>query len=277
MLPLGFRFSQGSLQDYKDCPRRFQLRYIESRAWPAVEVEPLRDHEDHIERGIRFHRLVERHQAGLDAGVLESSIQDSLLLVWWRAYRGFKLLHDMEGRRYPELLLSTDVGGQRLVAKYDLVVVQPGEQIVVFDWKTTQRVVSRGWFEARLQTCVYLYVLASAGLRLFGGELQPEQLSLVYWVSSEPASPVVFEYSKQRFLSDGDYLLGLVNGVLACNVDDEWSLTSDVELCRFCVYRSLCERGVSAGSLLEFSSMLDNIADVGLLDSGFGGVGEFGF
>lgn len=277
MLPLGFRFSQGSLQDYEDCPRRFQLRYVESRAWPAVEVEPLRDYEDHVERGIRFHRLVERHQAGLNADLLESLIQDDLLLAWWRAYRGFEWLHGMEGRRYPEMLLSAGLGGRRLVAKYDLVVVQPGQRIVVFDWKTTQRALSRQWFDARLQTRVYLYVLARAGSCLFGGGLQPEQLSLVYWISSESGSPLVFEYSKERFLSDEDYLLGLVDGVGVRDGGVEWPLTSDVELCRFCVYRSLCDRGVVAGDFLEFSSNIDNIAGVELLGFGFGGVEEFGF
>lgn len=277
MLPLGFRFSQGSLQDYEDCPRRFQLRYVESRAWPAVEVEPLRDYEDHVERGIRFHRLIERHQAGLNADMLELSIQDDLLLAWWRAYRGFEWLHEMEGRRYPEMLLSAGLGGRRLVAKYDLVVVQLGRQIVVFDWKTTQRVLSRQWFDECLQTRVYLYVLARSGSRLFGGELQSEQLSLVYWVSSEPRSPVVFQYSKGRFLLDEGYLLGLVDEIGARDGGVEWALTSDVGLCRFCVYRSLCDRGVVAGDFLESSSSVDNVAGVGLLGLGFGGVEEFGF
>ena len=39
-LPADFHFSQGSLQDYVDCPRRFQLRYMMKLAWPAVEAEP---------------------------------------------------------------------------------------------------------------------------------------------------------------------------------------------------------------------------------------------
>jgi hypothetical protein len=45
LLPLDFQFSQGSLQDYVDCRRRFQLRYLDQLAWPAVEAEPLLEHE----------------------------------------------------------------------------------------------------------------------------------------------------------------------------------------------------------------------------------------
>ncbi|MCS3830868.1 hypothetical protein GGP91_002962, partial [Salinibacter ruber] len=31
LLPEDFQFSQGSLQDFDDCPRRFLLRHIEGR------------------------------------------------------------------------------------------------------------------------------------------------------------------------------------------------------------------------------------------------------
>jgi len=34
-LPAPFTFSQSSLQDYYDCPRRFELRYLSRLIWPA--------------------------------------------------------------------------------------------------------------------------------------------------------------------------------------------------------------------------------------------------
>ena len=55
-LPANFRFSQASLTDYLDCPRRFQLRYLLEQAWPAVESEPLLERERLAELGRRFHR-----------------------------------------------------------------------------------------------------------------------------------------------------------------------------------------------------------------------------
>ncbi|MCZ7553427.1 MAG: PD-(D/E)XK nuclease family protein [Anaerolineales bacterium] len=39
-LPEGFHFSQTNLQDYRECPRRFKLRYMLGLAWPAIESEP---------------------------------------------------------------------------------------------------------------------------------------------------------------------------------------------------------------------------------------------
>ena len=58
-LPPTFTFSQSSLQDYFDCPRRFQLRYIEQVAWPAVETEPMLENERRQQAGLHFHRLVQ--------------------------------------------------------------------------------------------------------------------------------------------------------------------------------------------------------------------------
>ena len=37
-LPAQFAFSQSSLQDYADCPRRFQLRYLDKLIYPAIEL-----------------------------------------------------------------------------------------------------------------------------------------------------------------------------------------------------------------------------------------------
>ena len=54
-LPADFQFSQGSLQDYADCPRRFQLGYILRLAWPAVEAEPVLESERRQLQGQAFH------------------------------------------------------------------------------------------------------------------------------------------------------------------------------------------------------------------------------
>ena len=64
-LPASFNFSQSSLQDYFDCPRRFQLRYIEHLIWPAVETEPVLENERRQQEGQLFHRMVQQHLVGL--------------------------------------------------------------------------------------------------------------------------------------------------------------------------------------------------------------------
>ena len=64
-LPAEFQYSQSSLQDYVECQRRFELRYIQRQAWPAVEVEPILEKEEHMRQGAAFHRLLQQHDIGL--------------------------------------------------------------------------------------------------------------------------------------------------------------------------------------------------------------------
>jgi hypothetical protein len=51
-----FQFSQSSLQDYVECSRRFELRYIERLRWPALQSEPVLEQERHMQQGQRFHQ-----------------------------------------------------------------------------------------------------------------------------------------------------------------------------------------------------------------------------
>ncbi len=241
-VPAVLRLSASSLQDFVDCQRRFQLRYVQRQPWPAVQAEPMLEHEDHLERGSRFHRLVQRHQAGLDASLLTP--KDADLAEWWQSYLGFSYLHDLVGDRYPEFTLSVEVAGKRLVATFDLLVVLPRERLYVFDWKTYKRSPSKEWFLSRIQTRVYSYVASRAGNVLFGGELSPDQVTMVYWVSSSPDGPVILPYSTESFRHDDDYLRSLAIQIDALSPDaSDWGLTGDVRRCAFCEYRSLCERG----------------------------------
>ena len=112
-LPTDFQFSQGSLQDYVDCPRRFQLRYVHHLAWPAAESEPALENERHLRQGAAFHRLVHQHVLGLPPEQLSRTVADEALRRWWRNYLA-EPPADLPPSRYPEIVLSAPVGGHRL-------------------------------------------------------------------------------------------------------------------------------------------------------------------
>jgi hypothetical protein len=52
---------QSSLQGYVDCPRRFDLRYVQRLSYPAMESEPALENEKHQQEGEYFHRLAQQH------------------------------------------------------------------------------------------------------------------------------------------------------------------------------------------------------------------------
>lgn len=254
-LPEGFSFSQSSLQDYADCPRRFQLRYVEAQPWPAVQTEPLLERERHARRGERFHRLVQRHQVGIDPAKLAASVADDPdLAAWWQAYLAYGELHTLPGKRLPEHVLITELDGHRLQAKYDLLVIDPSGAVTIFDWKTYARVPSRALLESRLQTRVYRYILARTSIGPGAEPVSPDAIRMIYWLPTHPAEPVVFTYSQREFEQDEAALSALLASIgekLSVSssraIPAIWPLTTDEARCQFCEYRSLCARGVQAG------------------------------
>jgi CRISPR/Cas system-associated exonuclease Cas4 (RecB family) len=260
-LPTNFQFSQGSLQDYVDCPRRFQLRYVLQLAWPAQEVEPALENEQHMQQGAAFHRLVHRHALGIPAEDLSRAVQEPDLRRWWHNYleRGPQELPEA---RYPEVVLSAPLGDCRLVARYDLVAVDAGQRVVIVDWKTSRKRTKREVLAERLQTKVYPYLLARAGAHLNGGQpIAPEQVEMVYWFAGYPEQPARFGYDTLQYETDEAYLASLIEEIVGLN-DEVFRLTDEVRRCQFCPYRSLCQRGVRAGTLDEvLDATLDAIIE----------------
>ncbi len=193
-----FQFSQASLQDYVECARRFQLRYVERVAWPAPQAQPISEYEQRLERGQVFHRLVQQQLLGIPEAKLTPA--DPELRRWWEAYLAARPAA-LEGRRYIEAGLAATVAGKRLMAQYDLVLLTP-HAALIFDWKTSERPQKSGAVERlfeRMQTRVYRYLLVRAGADLNGGRpLAPEQVTMTYWFAETPAEPVTFAYSPHR-------------------------------------------------------------------------------
>ena len=250
-LPSGFAFSQSSLQDYSDCPRRFELRYMQHLQWPAVETEPVLDNERRQQEGQFFHRLVQQHVIGVPAEKLArlastpnvSTGSTRSLRRWWENYLGVDF--NLSGyAKYTEMTLSAPLGGYRLLAKYDLLAVQTGKAIIL-DWKTYAKRPRYEWMAARLQTRVYRALLVHAGAYLNGGKpFEPEQVEITYWYADFPSEPARFPYNAAQFKRDWDALVKLAGDISTAT---EFPKTDDEKKCAYCVYRSYCERGVTAG------------------------------
>ena len=245
-LPTGFSFSQSSLQDYSDCPRRFQLRYIDQLQWPAVETEPVLENEHHQREGQLFHRMVQQHLIGLPAEKLSPLARSPDLSRWWENYLGANL--DLEGYSlHAEMTLTAPVGIHRLAAKYDLVAVKTGQRAFIYDWKTTAKRPRDEWMAARMQTRVYRSMLVQAGASLNGGSpFAPEQIEMIYWYANHPGEPAHFPYNGAQFKRDWESLMSLITEI---GNHHHFPLTDDEKKCAYCPYRSYCNRGVKAGMM----------------------------
>ncbi|HUH96564.1 MAG TPA: PD-(D/E)XK nuclease family protein [Anaerolineales bacterium] len=240
-LPPGFTFSQSSLQDYADCPRRFQLRYLEHLNWPAVDSEPVLENERRQAEGQLFHRLVQQVLLGVPSQVLSPMAHPPNLERWWNNFE--KEFAALQGLR-PEFALSAPIGNHRLEAKYDAVAIRDNRALI-YDWKTYAKRPRDEWMAARWQTRIYRALLVQAGGHLNNGRpFKPEQLEMIYWYADFPSQPARFPYDAAQFKRDWSAIEKVVDEISAAQA---FPLTEDEKMCRFCVYRSYCERGSQAG------------------------------
>lgn len=253
------QLSASSLQDYVDCPRRFQLRYIWHLSWPAPESEPLAEHERRIRLGRELHRLIHQHLLGIPAEQLSTAARDPQLARWWQSYLAYAP-ELASAQVLPELGLSTVIAGCRLYAQYDALLIRRDSvgqptQFVILDWKTYRQRPRHSWLAARLQTRVYPLVLMQAGTPFNHGQpIQSECVELRYWLAEYPEAPISFAYSQTEYQLDTMCITDLVNQIVSRIEDEEqkeevtvWPLTDDYRRCRACIFRSLCRRGSVAG------------------------------
>jgi hypothetical protein len=255
-IPNNFIFSQNNLQDYQDCPRRFYLRHLLKQDWPAVETEPVQDQEELIALGERFHLMVQQYFAGLPAESISTGIENPILMEWWNQFLKKQLLA-LPGKKISENLFTIPFEAYRLTAKFDLLFIQQDDLIKIYDWKTSQHTPRSKWLAERLQTKVYPFVIASLLPSLFlQREIKKDNIEMIYWYPAFPEFSLSFPYSQETFLQDQEYLSNLVNEI-ARKEESDFNLTSNEKTCKYCRYRSLCDRGITAGNVNDLASLED--------------------
>jgi len=264
-IPAGFMFSQSSLQDYLDCPRRFELRYLLRVAWPALQNEPAVEQERDLLLGQRFHRMAQQYLSGVPSERLAGFIHDPDLALWWDNFLAFAAQVGLQACRrvYPEASLSAAVGGQRLMAQYDLIVMGPEGRLTIYDWKASRKRPRREWLAGRMQSRVYPYLLVLAGCHLNAGQpVTPEMVEMIYWFAAYPDKPEHFPYKRAQFEQDQADLTKLIHEIVQradlsaqpgqpARTAGDYPLTNHAGRCVYCNYRSLCERDEHAETFDE--------------------------
>lgn len=270
MLDPDFRFSQHSLNDFAECPHRFYLRYIAKQSWPLLETGPgameALTYQAYLRRGVILHRWIERHWLGMNGApqsppttVADAADSDEMeLSLWWQRFSSADLA-GLPPLRLPELALVAPLGDALLYARFDLLALPSdnnhatghNSDIVIVDWKTLRGNAAPGerFFRNRLQTRIYLYVLATAGAPFNGGQpIAPERCRMRYWLANFPDRPwVEIGYSQAEYEADARQLSALVSDALSRRRRDAFERTANEAHCQYCNYRTLCQRQPIAG------------------------------
>lgn len=242
LLPARFRFTQHNLNDFAECNHRFFQRHIAQQPWPATDISSPQAmaHERRLRAGVALHRWIERFWLGAIDPLVDAPDGDDELRALWSRFiaTDFSFL---PAQRNPELALACELGARRLHARYDLLAIEPGRAVIV-DWKSARNVGYEGW-ASRLQTRVYLFVLAEAGEPYHGGvPLEPAQCEMRYWLGNAEQPWVTVPYSPKQHEANREYLSRMAGDIFRRASPAAFLMTDDARQCAACGYRTLCKR-----------------------------------
>lgn len=252
LLPDKFIFTQSNLQAYLNCKARFYLRYVERFLWPAPALEDVQAFERDRLAGSRFHQLVHQYLLGLSAETLSrnsSNDPDPRIKQWFELFT-HTVSKDLSGQLWPEHTLTTQLDGFILSAKYDLLH-EKDQVLTIYDWKTSRKKPSKAWLAAQLQSKVFPLVLAQE----IDTQTRAEKavIRMVYWEVTEPTNPIVFEYGSSKEEQDLELITAIMREIQSSPAAD-FVRTDDIQRCRYCVYRTYCNRLPETAALEDYLS-----------------------
>ena len=242
--------TRAKISDFLACSRRFQLRYLEQVPWPIVSQDP--ESERSMELGQQFHALLHRHFLGIPPK--EEDFADPDLEHWWGLFKSFEP-RIPDGRAEAELTLTVPIGGLSLTGRFDLLI-DSGEMIHIYDWKTFGRARTREQLRQDLQSRIYLAMVAQSG-EVLGRRIKSEEIVLTYWFVSDPPVEVILPYGRREHLENWNYLTSVARDIeTMLDAPGPWLLTEDYNECARCAYQVPCGR-VQTGSEVESANFLD--------------------
>lgn len=256
--PPDFAFTQSNLQDYMDCPRRFRLRYVEKLQWPAIQSEPVIAFEKRLESGQRFHQLVHQYTLGMPANLLRSQVIDEPdLLRWWDNFYEYRPLDGLPQERRSEFHITLPYAENRLSAIIDMIAWNDSTAFTIIDWKSAAKRPSRLFLQSRIQSDLYPFIVERLSrLQESSTPSKLVHIKFIYWFPEFPANPELFIYSENRDKEFSQHLNHIVKAIKESKLAD-FTMTEDTRLCKFCSYRSFCNRGVLPGNFSDTAEYLD--------------------
>jgi len=248
-----FSFSAKKIQDFIDCERRYELRYVLNQSWPAITSEPTLEIESNIKRGNEFHYLVHQLFSGVPEKSLKKTVFDDIMINWFDNFLSFQKTLIIKNY-FTEFPLTAQLGEDKLTAIYDLIYLNENEELIIVDWKTSKYLPKKNTLALKVQSILYPFILNEISTEFLpGSNYSPEKISMRYWYPSSPTENFVFQYGQETHEINRVFLASTISEMRGKKAG-EFILTKDEKKCGFCPYRSLCNRGISASNFIESES-----------------------
>ena len=159
-------------------------------------------------------------------------------------------------KHFSELRLFAPLERHKIIAIYDLIMQTSAEKIIIFDWKTAMNRPKSRYIFDKPQSLVYPYVLRKNYEALFPGIQQKPHITMIYWYPEFPNDTLRLDYSDERHVETVPLLKDQLNAINKNIEDNHFPLTNNKAKCKYCPYRSLCDRGVFAGELKDLDQIV---------------------
>ncbi len=274
-LDKNFIFSAHNLQDFLDCPRRFELKHILKQDWPAIISQPVQEMENKIQTGNRFHHLAHQYLSGIPGDLLLNSTSDPDLLNWFAKFQEY-ISRFETFPHFSEFSIFMPFEGYRMVAVFDFITMTDKKKMVIADWKTTSRLPKKATYIQSIQSHLYPFIAYETRQSIFNNTdfLQPQDISMEYWFPAFPEAAITLEYSSAGLAASRELLARLISEISNTTLS-AFEKTTNVKRCAYCQYRSLCERGIQAGEFEDTEHESDS--DASLDDLDFDQIDEIAF
>ncbi|ADQ15260.1 PD-(D/E)XK nuclease family protein [Halanaerobium hydrogeniformans] len=245
-------FSQSALEIFNKCRRKFKYRYLDGLYWPS-EWGMKEEFKEDIDRGRKFHLLAERYyNKSIASTVLKENNQ---LQAWFSRLKNYCPLTKNIIAAEQEIRFRNNK--LKFLAKYDLLEYNSEDKsITIYDWKTDHKSLYQKDLVNSIQSRFYLYLMVEAAYKYFADAYQLEGMpKLLYWNPRYPKEEIKINYNKKDHKKDRDFFEALIEEILG---QENFDLTDNLNLCRFCEYRPICRGKKAEGKeLIEEDLNLD--------------------
>lgn len=260
MITNNLTFSAKKVQDYIDCQRRYELRYLLNQSCPAISSEPILEIESNIKKGSEFHFLIHQYLSNIPEEILKRTILDDSMKEWFENFLSFYKILEVKSI-FSEFRLNAKIEVSRFTAVYDVIYLTENEEIGIIDWKTSKYIPNKKNLASKIQSVLYPFILHEGSAEFLPGfNYPPENISMRYWFPHSPFEEIIFPYGLETHEKNRDFLRSITCEIQEKKLGD-FVLTEDEKKCGFCLYRSLCNRGVKARSYLESESYVYDFSD----------------